>query len=68
MSLHKFQFVNNNGPEDGETDYITLTVELDDKNSSRQLESIVGAFVQYLRGMTFTDKSIRKFITHELTE
>jgi hypothetical protein len=66
MSLYRFQFFNNTGsPEDGTVNKTCLTVELDPINDAT-LEAVVGAFVQFLKGMTFEPSTIKKFISHPL--
>jgi hypothetical protein len=46
-------------------DKTCLTVELDPINDAT-LEAVVGAFVQFLKGMTFEPSTIKKFISHPL--
>jgi hypothetical protein len=66
MSLYRFQYFNNTGtPEDGTVDKTCVSVELDPVNDET-LDAVVGAFVQFLNGLTFPSSSIAKYIKHPL--
>ena len=69
MSKYRFEYTNT-------TDGLVLAIELPDTDeNSPDIEAVVGAFeqflrgmtfVQFLRGMTFVDKNIAKIIKHDL--
>ena len=57
MSTYKFQCTQSDGA--------VVTVEYDDVKDPR-LEAVVQVFVQFLYGVTYSPKSVAKFIKHEM--
>lgn len=59
MSKYRFEHKSDSG--------VTLSVEVDDADGANaNADAVVGAFVQFLRGVTFSNDTIAKFIDHEL--
>jgi len=60
VSRYRFEYTNT-------TDGSIVVVELPDTDTnSPDIETVIGSFVQFLRGVTFGDKNIAKFIKHDL--
>jgi hypothetical protein len=67
MSMHRFEYVNNFGVKDDQSDHLDLAVQYDDKNGGN-IENVINAFVQYLWGLGYTQASVSKYIKTAYTE